>query len=565
MTPLRVLQVEDTDQDAALVQLALTRAGYDIVARRVDCAAALRRELHESGWDLVIADYTMPRFSGKKALAIVREQHPDLPFIFVSAATGEDNAVAAMKTGAHDYIMKTNLGRLPPAVERELREAAVRRERYLASQRVAYLAYHDSLTDLPNRALFLDRLQQAILRSHHDQKGLAVLLIDLDGFKQVNDALGHHAGDLVLQEVAMRLRTGLRASDTVARLGGDEFAVLLPGTDVNRAVLASRKVLLDLQHPFIVDGRPLNISASVGIAGVPSHAATSDEVLRRADSAMYLAKKDKAGYVVYEASRDQRSGVRASLASALGPAIDGRQFVVDYQPIVHLPTNRVSAVESLVRWDHPELGRLLPDDFIRLAEHTGLVDPLTSFVLETALSDWPRSKRPDGCGIAVNVSPQSLHDAAFSGRVRTMLERHRVPATSLSLEVAESLVIADPEGAIRCLDDLHNMGVHLVIDDFGKGYSSLSYLRRLPAHQIKIDRSFIISLADDGDETLVRCMIDIAHNLGMSAVAEGVETQAMLDQLCDLGCDAAQGFFLAKPGTAAEITAWLKRRAASTH
>ena len=565
MTPLRLLQVENTDQDAAVVQLALTRAGYDIVARRVDCAEALRRELHGAGWDLVVADYAMPRFSGKKALAIVREQHPDLPFIFVSGTNGEDNAVAAMKIGAHDYIMKTNLGRLPPAVERELREAAVRRERYLANQRVTYLAYHDSLTDLPNRALFLERLQQAIIRSHHDEKGLAVLLIDLDGFKEVNDALGHHAGDVVLQEVAMRLRGALRASDTVARLGGDEFAVLLPNTDVNRAELASRKVLLDLQHPFVVDGRPLSVSASIGIAGVPLHAATGDDVLRRADSAMYLAKNDKCGYVVYAASRDPRSGSRASLASAMGPAINGRQFVVDYQPILHLPTNKVSAVESLVRWNHPELGRLQPEEFIRIAEHTGLVDPLTSFVLERAVCEWPRSARPDGCSIAVNVSPRSLHTAAFSGRVRSLLERHDVPATSLIFEVTEGLVMADPEGAIRCLNELHGMGVRIVIDDFGKGYSSLSYLRRLPVHQVKIDRSFIISLADDGDDTLVRCMINLAHDLGMGATAEGVETQHVLDQLAELGCDEAQGFFLAKPAPAADIAAWIDGRAVPAH
>ncbi len=560
MTPLRLLQVEDTADDAALVELALSGAGYDVFTRRVDTAEALRRQLHESKWDLVIADYAMPGFSGIKALAIVREQHPDLPFIFVSETIGEDTAVAAMRTGAHDYIMKANLTRLAPAVDRELREAAIRRERHIASQRVAYLAYHDSLTDLPNRALFHDRLQQAVLRSHRDDKGLAVLLIDLDGFKAINDALGHHAGDLVLQEVATRLRGALRASDTVARLGGDEFAVLLPATDMNRAELAARKILHDLQHPVVADGRPLMVSASIGIAGVPWHATTSDEVLRKADSAMYIAKNDKVGYVVYNLVHDRRISSRISLASSMREAIEDRQFELDYQPIVHIPTNTVLAIESLVRWNHPDMGRLLPDDFIRVAEHTGLIDPLTSFVIESALTDWPRSARPDDCGLSVNVSPHNLHQAAFPGRIRDLLDSHGLAASSLVLEITENLLMADPDRSVPSLDKLHEMGVRLVIDDFGKGYSSLSYLRRLPIDEIKIDPSFILGLAEGEDDTLVRTMIELAHNLGMTVVAEGVETEAVLQQLGALNCDAAQGYCIVQPGRAPAIAEWISHR-----
>jgi len=560
MTPLRLLQVEDTEDDAALVRRTLMLAGYDVYSRRVDTAVDLRRELIAGEWDLVIADYTMPGFSGTKALSIVRERHADVPFIFVSGTIGEDTAVAAMRTGAHDYIMKGNLARLAPAVARELREAEIRRERQLASQRVAYLAYHDSLTDLPNRALFHDRLQQAILRAHRDEKGLALLLIDLDGFKEVNDALGHHAGDLVLQEVATRLRGTLRASDTVARLGGDEFAVLLPATDVNRAELAARKVLHDLEHPFDAGGRPLMMSASIGIAGAPVHAATGEELLQKADSAMYLAKSEKCGYSVYNAARDQRVYQRASMATALRQALDGRQFDVDYQPIVHVRTGTVIGIESLVRWNHPEHGRLLPDDFIRIAEHTGLVNPLTAFVLERALSEWPLAALPGTCRIGVNVSPRSLHHTAFPGRVAELLEAQATLAGSLTLEITENLVMSDPDGSARCLHRLHDMGVTLAIDDFGRGYSSLSYLRRLPVDQLKIDRSFLIGLAEGEDDTLVRCMIDLAHNLGLQVVAEGVETEAVYQQLVELGCDAVQGYHVCRPAPAADVAAWIEQR-----
>jgi diguanylate cyclase (GGDEF)-like protein len=556
-TPLRLLQVEDSELDASVITAALTRAGFDVFARRVDNATDLRRQLEESEWDIALSDYTMPGFSGEKALSIVREQHPELPFIFVSGTIGEDAAVAAMKIGAQDYITKGSLARLGPAVARELRDVSVRREHQLANQRLAYLAYHDSLTDLPNRALFLDRLQQAILRSHRDERGVTVLLIDLDGFKQVNDALGHHAGDEVLQEVAMRLRGALRTSDTVARLGGDEFAVLLPATDVNRGKLAARKILHDFEPPFAADGRPVNVSASIGIAGVPWHAATLDELMQKADSAMYVAKADKTGCSVYEAHRDTRVHQRLGLASSLRDAIDSRQFTLDYQPIVHLATGAVVSIESLVRWNHPELGRLLPNDFIRVAEHTGLVNPLTTFVLERSISDWPASARPDACGIAVNISPRSLHHAAFAGRIRDTIQTHRLTPSALTLEITENLVMSDPNGAARCLGELHDIGVRLVIDDFGKGYSSLSDLRRLPIDEIKIDRSFVLGLADGEDDTLVRCMIDLAHTLGLTCTAEGVETEHVYHQLADLGCDAVQGYYICRPSSAQLTKDWI--------
>jgi diguanylate cyclase (GGDEF)-like protein len=563
LLPLRVLLIEDNEDDASIVIRALKAAGYDVTATRVETAEDLRNALSTASWDLAIADYTMPAFSGMKALAIVREHGVDLPFIFVSGTIGEDVAVSAMKQGAHDYIIKGNLARLAPAVERELREAVVRRERTRANERVAYLAYHDPLTDLPNRALLNDRLQQAILTSRREDKEMALLILDLDGFKEVNDALGHHAGDRLLQQVAARLRRTLRESDTVARLGGDEFAMLLPVTDLEGAERTARKVLHDLDQPFLVDGRPLLVHGSIGIAGFPVHAANGQELLQKADAAMYLAKSNRSGYAVHVAGRDRRIEKRLALTAAMRSGIEGQEFMLDYQPIIDLRDGYVVGIEALLRWNHPH-GRLMPEDFIRVAEHSGLITPLTEFSIDRALTEWPRRSDEPPFTISANLSPRSLHNPALPDRIRQTLRKHNADPSLLVLEITENVIMSDPERSTRCLSELHDMGVRLSVDDFGTGYSSLSYLRQLPVDELKIDKSFVIGLANGEDDALVRSIIDLAHNLRLRVIAEGVETPEARDRLRLLGCDAAQGYYIHRPGPAPAIAEWISAQYTST-
>jgi diguanylate cyclase (GGDEF)-like protein len=551
MSALHLILIDESESDATRVLLALADVAHELQATRVDSPEALVSELGRRRWDLAIADYTLTTMTGEKALAIVREHAGDLPFIFVSGAMGEDVAVEAMRIGAQDYIMKDSLDRLAPAVERELREAEVRRERRRHSERVAYLAYHDELTDLPNRTLLNDRLHQGILAARRDARALSLLALDLDGFKEINDSLGHHAGDCVLQSVAVRLRTALRESDTVARLGGDEFAVLLPNTDAAGAELAASKILQELQAPMLVEGRPMFITASVGIAAFPEHGTGEQELLQKADISMYVAKNDRSGYAVYAADRDGRVEQRMALVSAMWHGIENGQFSLDYQPIVDLRSQNVTALEALIRWNHPQHGRLPPDQFIQMAEHSGLVTPLTTFAIGRALSEWP-------CGthqlsLAVNLSPRSLHDGSFPTRVRELLTAHKAKPGCLALEITENVIMSDPDRAVRHLSELHEMGIKLVMDDFGTGYSSLAYLRRLPVSQLKIDRSFIAALGQGEDEALVRSIVDLAHNLKLEVVAEGVESAAVCDRLRALGCDLAQGHFICAPGAAAQV------------
>ncbi|CAN5427174.1 EAL domain-containing protein [soil metagenome] len=422
-------------------------------------------------------------------------------------------------------------------------------------------ALHDALTGLPNRTLFHERVRAAAASGG----GAAVMLMDLDRFKEVNDTLGHHTGDFLLQEVGRRLSAAVRRDATIARLGGDEFAILLPGvTELCDARSAAARLCAALDAPFTLRGLSLGVCASVGIAVCPQHGEDPELLLQHADVAMYAAKASHGGPEVYAAERDQYSPRRFALMAALPHAIAADELTLHYQPKVELRTGQVLGVEALVRWYHAEHGLIGPDEFIPIAEHTGLITPLTHFVLRRAL-DQCRAWREGGTavGVAVNVSARSLLDAAFPDVVAELLETARCPAGALTLEITESSMMADPVRTMDVLVRLSAMGVGLSIDDFGTGYSSLSRLKRLPVDEIKIDRSFVQSMAlDPDDAAIVQSTIDLGRNLRLRVVAEGVEDQATFERLRELGCDAAQGYWISRPLAAYQIEEWLRERRA---
>jgi diguanylate cyclase (GGDEF)-like protein len=485
-----------------------------------------------------------------------------MPFIFVSGTIGEDAAVDAMRSGAHDYIMKGQLKRLLPAVERELREVAVRRSRQHAEERLVHLAYHDPLTDLPNRLLLHDRLEQAVLTAERMRVPLALVVLDLDSFKSINDSLGHYAGDSVLQQVASRLRGTLREVDTVARLGGDEFALLLPQTDGDGAERIVRTVQEDLQQPLVLDGHAFVVGGSFGIAWIPEHGPTGDALLQQADIAMHVAKRGDLGFAVYSAERDHGAHRRLTIITELRDGIERDHFSCEYQPIVNLQSGAVMAVEALARWRHPRLGSLPPSEFIDLAEQTGLIEPLTMMLLDKALAEWAALDARTGVRVAVNLSPRNLRDPDLPDRVAECIRLRGVDPAALVLEITENFIMADPVRSAKCLARLHDMGITLAIDDFGTGYSSLSYLRQLPVDELKIDRSFVLGLTKD-QAAIVRSTIDLAHDLGLVVVAEGVESTTIRDRLREFGCDGAQGWLVAPPAPAVEMRRWVRRETAA--
>ncbi|MFD4142016.1 putative bifunctional diguanylate cyclase/phosphodiesterase [Streptomyces sp. NPDC058572] len=420
----------------------------------------------------------------------------------------------------------------------------------------------DPLTGLPNRQWLLERTWAALEDAESSGARSALVLIDLDRFRSVNDTLGHLAGDRLLLQIAERLRLALPRGAEAARLGGDEFAVLLPTADsATSAQRIARHLVAELSSPLDLDGLTLVLEASAGVAVFPDHALDAEGLLRRADVAMYQAKRDRTGVEVYESKRDSNTPDRLGLLGDLRRALDAGDVELHYQPKVRFD-GQVAGLEALVRWVHPERGRVPPDEFIAIAESSGLMPHLTEYVLETALAQVARW-RAQGLNVpvAVNVSPRDVHTPGFAGAVAARLARHGVPAGALQLEITEHVLLEDPQRAADTLAGLADHGVKMSLDDFGTGYSSLVHLRRLPVSELKIDRSFVARLAvDNEDAEIVRCTVDLAHSLGLLVVAEGVEDDETWERLRDLRCDAVQGWLVAAAMPPQETTAWLRAR-----
>jgi diguanylate cyclase (GGDEF)-like protein/PAS domain S-box-containing protein len=685
---LRVLIVEDDPDDALLLHAHLVRDGYAVHSRRIDTAEAMAEALSQETWDVVVSDHSMPRFSALAALEEVRRAQLDLPFIIVSGTIGEERAVAAMKAGASDYIVKDRLARLGPAIERELREVAARAarrraeralratelqtraiveaavdgivttdaegvieklnpaaermfgiseadargrpfgslaretvprlrsprapaggaspawemtairadgstfsaegtrsevvledrvvatyivrdvsERKAFEERLAHRANHDALTGLPNRSLFSDRLALALARSRRSGTRTAVLFLDVDHFKVINDSLGHTAGDRLLVLVAERLAIVLRPEDTLARLGGDEFVVLVEGIEEDDdAVAVGERLQGALAEPFTLAGAEIYVTASIGIALAGGEVATPESTIRDADAAMYRAKaRGRARAEMFDAEMFEQSVRRLETETALRRGIAADEFRVAYQPIVDLVSREVVGVEALVRWQHPERGLLMPGDFIALAEDTGLIAQLGEIVLRRACDQARRwgalASRP--LSVSVNLSGRQLAAPGLVAMVTEGLEATGLDPSLLCLEITESVLMSDVETAMTALTALRALGVSLAVDDFGTGYSALAYLKHFPVDQLKIDRSFILGLGqDERDAAIVSSVLALAEALGLAAVAEGVETAEQEQQLRDLGCRCAQGFRFARPALPEDAEPALERMGA---
>ncbi|MDH5326511.1 MAG: EAL domain-containing protein [Gammaproteobacteria bacterium] len=680
---LNILLVEDSQDDLCLVLRVLNNGGLDANCVRVENRGEMLSALQSRQWDVVLSDYNLPGFSGTEALQLLQSTGIDLPFIIVSGAIGEETAVTVMRAGAHDYIMKNNLARLVPAIERELREVQVRRARIAASEdlrlaakvfessvegivitdaetrilrvnkaftnitgytqadilgqtpkilrsgrhsedfykemwhsinekgywqgevwnrrrsgeiypewlsisvvrtennevshyiagftdlsaqkwaeeRIQHLTHYDALTDLPNRTLFRSRFKQPMVNALHNNRRVALLHLDLDRFIKINDTLGHHTGDRLLQQVSRRLVASIHDRDFVSRFGGDEFAIACPDLDQSVEVDAiAHSVMKVFSEPFWVEGREIFLTPSIGIAIFPDDTQDYDELVKFADTAVHHAKRQGGSYQFYHKAMNVDSADRLKMESALRRALDRQEFELYFQPQIHLTSDNIIGFEALLRWKPTNNEIVLPNQFIPLLEETGLIISVGEWVLRSAclhirrLMDTINMPIP----IAVNLSPTQFRYKDLVGMIRTVLDETGVDPCWLELEITETSVMEDPEHALETLKSLYDMGIRLAIDDFGTGYSSLSYLKKLPLNVLKIDQSFVSDIVHDKDDAaIVDSIIAMSHRLNLKVVAEGIEDKAQLEFLREHDCDIGQGFLYAQPMRADQVVEML--------
>ncbi|CAK0747733.1 diguanylate cyclase [Azospirillaceae bacterium] len=683
---LNVLLIEDSESDAELLLRALSREGFTPIHKRVETAPAMRAALADKKWDVILCDYNMPRFHPEAALGLLHESQIDIPFIILSGVVRAEDVVFLLKRGAHDFLNKDSLARLGPAIERELREAEVRRQRSIAEERIKILsltieqspvsvavanrngdiiyvnpkfedvsgynleevqgrnlnfqrsdqvtdqmisslwitissgrewrgefcnrrkngqlfweyvtiaplktdngkishfiivkeditvrrqyeerllrqANYDDITNLPNRVLMQDRLSQSIVFAHRQSLSTALLYIDLDRFKNVNDVFGHAVGDILLRAAAERLSQCVHEGDTVARIGGDEFAVILPGVNSGRAAEKVAQRILDaFTLPFQINSQDIFVTASIGISLSPTDGDNQQILLRNADLAMDQAKeKGRNHYKFFTKEINEKVQERIGIENSLRGAVSRNELLLYYQPIIDVSTQKPVAIEALVRWRRPDGTILLPDQFIPIAEDAGLILSVGEWVLATACAQARELEAfvSPPLRIAVNVSPRQIRAGNFGDTVEHILEQTGLPPDRLELEITEGVLIDGTPECTHTLNKLCSLGVRLSIDDFGTGYSSLGYLQRYPFDTLKIDRSFICDVVENANSTrLVETIIAMAHNMDMSVIAEGVETVHQLNLIRDRACDFAQGYYISHPISFEKMLEFMKR------
>lgn len=554
---LRVLLVEDSEDDAVLLERELRHAQFQPSVLRVDDATAMRQALQKMNWDVVVTDHNIPGFSSEEAIAIAVEIKPDIPVIIVSGSIGEDIAVAAMKMGAHDYIMKDNLKRLVPAIERELREAEIRRSHRVAEATIHHLAYHDQLTGLVNRNEFDRNLNEALDSAKCNDVSHVLLYLDLDQFKVINDTCGHQAGDELLSQLALLLREEVRGNDILARLGGDEFGLLLENCPLDKAkVIAEDLRGLISDFRFVWREKSFSIGVSIGMAKITKDAQGADEVLSAADIACYAAKDSGRDRVhVYEDDdfELQRRQTEMHWVSRIKNALEEERFVLHQQKMHSLSrlSGTQNCAEFLVRMLDETNNIIMPGAFIPAAERYGIMSLLDRWVVRSAIEYLsaciPGDEENDSV-FFINLSGNSLNESGFSDYIQQQITYYKINPGLLCFEITETAAISNLSEAVKFINEIRGFGCQFALDDFGSGLSSFSYLKTLPVDYLKIDGSFVRDIIfDPMNFAIVQAINEIGHVAGLHTIAEFVENEETLESLRGIGVDIAQGYGIAKP------------------